>query len=423
MRWRIVGLRRSIDLSLDRTRQGVNSSSVGEPGIMLSQMTSPYRAASPYPRYAWLRERGRIVPVEPTGVCAVGRYRDVAAVLGSPATFSSSVMAPADPVLLGADPPQHPRSRSIVRAALSRGRIAGLEARAATIADDLVGRMVQVGHADVVRDLAEPLPIEITAALLGVGGPHLVDFRRWSRAVVLLGTGAAASTDRGLPELVADLEQFLMAELEGRRARPTGDLMGALVAGSPDRSRLSAEQALSVAKLLLIAGIETTTNLIANAVLSLLRHPQLLAAVRRNDALVPAVLEETLRYESPVQFVYRLARDNAEVGGTPVRRGTVVMAVIGSANRDEQEFTEPATFRLDRRPNRHMAFGTGPHACLGAQLARAEARAALRALVRAAPGLVAEQDIDDVEWAPSTQLRGPSRLGVKFSSQSGSESV
>jgi cytochrome P450 len=295
----------------------------------------------------------------------------------------------------------------------------GLEARAAMVAEDLVGRMVHEGHADVVRDLAEPLPIEMIAALLGVGGAHLADFRRWSRAVVLLGTGAAAGAGPDLARLVAELEQFLRTEIEDRRARPTGDLLGALVAGGGEHDRLSSEQALSVAKLLLVAGVETTTNLIANAVLSLLCHPQLLAAVWRDHGLIPAVLEETLRYESPVQFVYRLALGDAEVGGTPVAPGTVVMAVIGSANRDEREFTDPGAFRLDRRPNRHLAFGAGPHACLGVQLARAEARAALRALVRAAPVLVAEQDVDDVEWAPSMQLRGPSQLHVTFGDRSG----
>ena len=181
--------------------------------------------------------------------------------------------------------------------------------------------------------------------------------------------------------------------------------------GDPGHGALAADEALTVAKLLLVAGTETTTNLIANTVVSLLRHPGALAAVQRDHALISAALEETLRYESPVQFVYRLTREDTELG-TAIPAGAVVMAMVGSANRDERRFANPDVFRLDRPAARHLAFGVGPHACLGALLARAEARAALHALLRVAPALTAAEDLDDLAWAPSMQLRGPERLRV-----------
>ena len=364
----------------------------------------------PYAHYARMRGAGRVHHLDPPGLWPVPGYDDVVSVLRRPEVFSSAVMAPADPVLLGADPPGHDRARAVVRAALSRDHLARVEALAATIAARLVEPIARAGGGDVVGALAGPLPIEVLAALLGVTGSRLEDFRRWSRAVIAVGTGAPVATDADPARTVAELERFLAAELEQRAAGPADDVLAALVRGEP-RGALPAHEALSVAKLLLVAGTETTTSLIANTVVSLLRHPDALAAVQRDHALISAALEETLRYESPVQFVYRLTREDTDLG-TAIPAGAVVMAMVGSANRDERRFADPDVFRLDRPASRHLAFGVGPHACLGALLARAEARAALHALLRVAPALTAAEDLDDLAWAPSMQLRGPERLHV-----------
>jgi cytochrome P450 len=364
----------------------------------------------PYPHYARLRDSGRVHRLEPPGIWSVARYDDVVTMLRRPDVFSSRVMAAADPVLLGADPPQHDPARAVVRRAFSRSHLERLAARAQAIAADLVEPMVRDERTDVVEALAAPLPIQVLAELLGVGRSHLDAFRRWSRAIVALGTGASEAAGEDPAGDVEELDRFLSNEIERRRRAPQEDLLGALV-GDPT-ARLAPGEVLSAAKLRPVAATETTTSLIANTLVSLLRHPAALDAIRRDHALVPAAIEETLRHESPVQFVYRLARRDTDTLGAPIPAGAIVMAIIGSANRDERRFEAPDAFRLDRPRGGHIAFGLGPHACLGALIARAEARAAVETLLRAAPDLACADDLDDLPWMASVQLRGPTRLRI-----------
>ena len=317
---------------------------------------------------------------------------------------------PGGPGLLGADPPHHDRGRAIVSRAVAPRRILALTARADAVAARLVARMTGDGAADIVAGLAEPLPIELIGALLGVDRSSLPEFKRWSRAVVAIGTGRHAGAEA--TDLVASVEELerLSAELRGRRLRPRDDVISALVAGGPDQ--LDPQEALSVAKLLLVAGSETTANLIANAMYLLLRDPAMLARAQRDPQLVPAVLEETLRYESPVQFVYRVARRDVQLADRAVPAGTVVIAVVGSANRDASQFEDADAFRPGRRAQGQLAFGAGPHACLGSLLARIEAKAALGALLSLSAMLEPAEDLGTVLWRPSMQLRGPERLRV-----------
>jgi cytochrome P450 len=266
-------------------------------------------------------------------------------------------------------------------------------------------------RADLVEGLAKRLPVEITATMLGLPAERMPDLRRWSAAVVALGTGTAAPGDAGaLAAAQHEFAAFLEEELARRRSRPGADLLSTLLRDPPPGFAAEA-QLVSVSRLLVIASHETTSGLIAAAAHRLLRSPALLARTAAEPRLLGALVEETLRCDAPVQFVYRVAARETSLGGARVPADALLVAVLGSANRDERRFPRPDEFDLRRRPPYHIAFGTGPHACLGAQIARIEARAALAALVSAGPWRCMEA-ADEMPWRSTLQLRAPERLLV-----------
>jgi cytochrome P450 len=365
----------------------------------------------PYPLYARLREHEPLSGALLPGTVAVSRHDDVVDVLHRPGAFASRIMRPADPVLLGADGDEHRRSRAWVGEAMATLPVGDLRRAAERAADRLVAGLRRSRTADLVKELAEPLPIALTAAMLGLPRERLDDLRRWSAAVVALGTGTAAPGDApALADAQDEFAAFLRSELARRRRLPGGDVLSALLREPPPGGSVD-ERLVSVSRLLVIAGHETTSGLIAGAAHALLRRPSLLARAAAEPRLLPAVVEETLRRDAPVQFVYRVAAEDAPIGASRVRAGTVVVAMLGSANRDERRFPRPGEFDPDRRPPHHLAFGAGAHACLGAQLARIQARAALAALVRAGPWRC-DEDEDAVPWRATLQLRAPARLLV-----------
>ncbi len=387
---------------------------------------------NPYPYYAVLRREAPVHRVPGLGFWAVSRYDDVATVMRRTDLFSSSPMRAAvlrardpertqsdDPdyrepdTLIGSDPPVHTRLRKIANRGFTPGRVAVLEPRIREIAEALVRSFASRGSCDLVADLASPLPVTVIAELLGVDPKRFGDFKRWSDTMV-----RAAFDDVGDAEAreVAGYEDMLdgyfSEMIEARRRRPTGDLVSALVQTQGVDGAFTDEEVGNLIGTLLVAGNVTTTHLIANAMLALLAHPGELARVTAEPSLVPNLVEEALRYDGPVHLLLRAATEEVELAGVKIPKDAAVAPLFASANRDERAFPEPDRFDVTRRKTGQLAFGLGAHFCLGAPLARLEARIAFEVLLaRVRNPVFAEER---VAWVNSLIFRGPKQLRLEF---------
>jgi cytochrome P450 len=310
--------------------------------------------------------------------------------------------------MLGSDPPDHTRLRTLVSHAFTPRRITALEPRIRQIAEDLLDEVAPDGAFDLMPAFAEPLPVTIIAEMLGIPVADRKEFKRWSDAIVSFGGGTRGEGDGR--SAMEELTAYLRHQLDLRRSRPTDDLIGALMVAEEAGDRLSPEEALATCVLLLIAGNETTTNLIGNAVVALDEH-ELLPAVAADPGLIPGAVEETLRHQPPVLSIVRNTVREVTLGGATIPAGAFVFVVLAAANRDPAVFPEPERFDITRSPNRNIAFGHGIHFCLGAPLARLEARAGLEVLLRRCPNL-RRADSGPVERLPQMILYGPKRLPV-----------
>jgi cytochrome P450 len=391
----------------------------------------PQMLADPYPTYHRLRAAHPVAWSGQLDAWVVTSYEAVAAALRDPRLSSDrlgrarqrlasrgleAVIDERSRSMIHRDPPDHTRLRGLVNKAFTPRAVEAMEPRIRGLIDDLLDAVAARGRMDVIADLAYPLPVMVIAEMLGVPAADRDRFKHWSDDVAILLGGDLA----GLPEPVlrraaaarGELADYFRAAVARCRQRPGDDLLTALVRAEEGGGRLSEDELYSTAILLLIAGNETTTNLIGNGLLALLRHPEQQRRVWDDETLLPATVEEMLRYDSPVQMTTRLARADLEVRGTTVPAGQWLYLVLGAANRDPAQFPEPDRFDVGRADNRHLSFGAGPHFCLGAPLARLEARLALGALRRRFPGLRLAGDA--VEHRPNFNLRGLVALPVVF---------
>ena len=394
----------------------------------------------PYPLYHQLRTEDP-VHRSPLGFWVLTRHADVLAVLRDPRMSRDPrrsermelLRASAEvdellseeeaaPSMLFVDPPDHTRLRALVSKAFTPAAVERLRPRVEAIVAELLDRVAGEGRMDVVEDLAYPLPVTVICELFGVPEADWDRFRAWSRELVRLldPLVAADALERALQARLA-LRGYLRELIATRRVHPTGDLLSALIAAEDQGSQLSEPELVSMCVLLLVAGHETTVNLIANGTLALLRHPEERASLQAGAALPGTAVEELLRYDSPVQFTSRHALADLEVGGRRVRAGETVIAVLGAANRDPAQFPDPDRLDLARAPNRHVAFGGGIHFCLGAPLARAEARIAIGATLARLPGM--ELGPEPPVRRDTVTLRGLSSLPVSFPLPSRSASM
>jgi cytochrome P450 len=385
----------------------------------------------PYPLYHQLRSEDP-VHRSPLGFWVLTRHADVLAVLRDPRMSRDPrrsermelLRASAEvdellseeeaaPSMLFVDPPDHTRLRALVSKAFTPGAVERLRPRVEAIVAELLDRVAGAGRMDVVEDLAYPLPVTVICELFGVPEADRDRFRAWSRELVRLldPMVAADALDRALQARLA-LRGYLRELIATRRSQPTGDLLSALIAAEDQGSQLSESELVSMCVLLLVAGHETTVNLIGNGTLALLRHPETRAGLAADAALPGKAVEELLRYDSPVQFTSRHALADLEIGGRRVRAGETVIAVLGAANRDPAQFPDPDRLDLARAPNRHIAFGGGIHFCLGAPLARVEARIAISAVLARLPGM--EPGPEPPVRRDTVTLRGLSSLPVSF---------
>lgn len=333
------------------------------------------------------------------------RYADAVAVLRSPAFVREAKNAGRELVvpdsmrpirellstwMLLRDPPDHTRLRALVSKAFTPRTVERLRGFIEDTARALLDRMAQRGHeSDLLQDFAGPLPVMVIARLLGAPVEDADRFRTWARWIATyLGSWEAAPPEAARAAL--EMAEYMRALLKERRRSPKDDLMSALLAAEESESRLSHDEVVGTAAMLLTAGHETTVNLIANGTYALLDNPDALRDLRASlddpDAMALAV-EELLRFDSPVQMTARHCREDVEIGGVRFRRGDVAGPVLGSANRDPTQFPEPDRLDLRRRPNEHLAFGHGQHYCVGAGLARLEGQIAIRELLRRFPTL------------------------------------
>jgi cytochrome P450 len=321
--------------------------------------------------------------------------------------------------LLGVDPPDHSRLRRLVAIPFTPKYIEGLrpriEAIAAQLLDEIEARAAATGsrELDLIDDFAYPLPLTVIAEMLGIPLADREKFRVWSQAAV-----SFTPADRANPEITAKLIEFIayMRQLVADKLETPGDdLISGLVLAEAEGDKLTENELLGMIFLLIVAGHETTVNLIANGMLALFDNPDEYARLRENPDLVKPAVEEMLRYYGPVEMnMVRWVRADTEFGGELMQRGEQIVALLAAANRDEAQFPDAERFDITREPNRHIAFGTGIHACLGAALARLEGQIAFTALLARFPNLALAIPRDQIQWREGTFLRGMARLPVNF---------
>jgi cytochrome P450 len=382
----------------------------------------PEVQANPYPYYRALRRDNPVAWLEPLNCWAVSRYADVDFALRNPQLFSSAHWlsqsigelnpAPEVPWMIEVDPPDHSRLRKLVSKGFTPRMVGRLEPRLRLIARELLGDASRKAETDFVRDFSGALPVIAIAEMIGVEPDRRHDFKRWSDNVV---RGTSRPTDEPSRAAIratnAEMRAYFQEAIADRRKGPRDDLLTALVQAEDERQTLTSDEVLAMAMLILLAGNETTMNLLSNTVLAMLAYPADLARVRNDGSLIPQLIEEMLRYDSPVQIVFRRTTRDVVLSGITIPADAAVFLLIGSANRDGEKFPDPDRFDLTRDASEHLAFGFGTHFCLGAQLARLEARVGLEELLSLPHFQVDEPRVERIS---SVLLRGIKRLPMKF---------
>ena len=406
-----------------------DGASAADPQMLLLQMLDPANRANPYPLFAQIRRLGPL-PMPESNMTVFSSFADCDEVLRHPESCSDSLKSSVvqrylasgatpprgnTPGFLFLDPPDHTRLRKLAQQAFAPRVVRALEPEISAMVDSLLDAMAEAGSVDLVSDLAYPLPVAVICRLLGV---PVEDESRFSSAAALVAQALdpiMSITGAPDPEVDARLEagewlrEYLGALVERRRAHPRDDLISALIAAEEDGDQLTADEIVATCNLLLIAGHETTVNLIANAAQEMLRSPEHWAALADDPALAGAIVEETLRFDPPVQLVMRIAGADLRIGGRDIPAGDTMLLLLAAAQRDPAVYEAPDEFRPGRDAARHLSFGLGPHFCLGAPLARLEARVALSTLTARFPHA---RLVADPVYKPNVTLRGLATLSV-----------
>ncbi|MFF5703774.1 cytochrome P450 [Streptomyces sp. NPDC012794] len=401
----------------------------GERPVVLPY-ADPAFVADPFPLYRHLREEApvhRVVIAGGLEAWLVTRYEDALEALSDP-RLSSDVRDATDPRLLRqlpgtereamlgnmlrSDPPDHTRLRRLVSKAFTAHRVAGLRPRIQAVTDRLLDAVVPAGHADLVADLALPLPVTVIGELLGVHADDRHDFQRWTDQLIT--RGAEPPDPAVVNEAWQHMHAYVTGLLRDKRAHPGDDLLSDLVTARDEERRLTEDELIAMVFLLLAAGYITTVNLIAGGLAMLLAHPAQLARLHSDPGLLPGAVEEFLRYDGPVSpGIARFAREDVEIAGAWIPRGSTVLIASAIADRDPARFHDPERLDITRQDNPHLAFGHGIHYCLGAPLARLEGEIAIGTALRRLPDLALAVPPDAVPWRPGG-LRGPLSLPVTF---------
>jgi pimeloyl-[acyl-carrier protein] synthase len=408
---------------------GAISRSTGASALSLYHLLDPDVLANPYPLFRRLRTEDPVHWDPFLHTWVVTRYVDVLEVLH---TFSAnrthtpeklqamglSQMGPLAQLMvkqmLFMDPPAHTRLRALASYAFSRARVAVLRSHIREIVNRLLDEVQKKGQMDLIADLAEPLPGIVTAEMLGVPLSDRHQLKDWSADFAEM-LGNFQHNPEHAPRMlrtVQNMTAYFRDRVRELKDIPREGLVHSLMTAEVDGDRLTEEEVVANSIVTMVGGQETTTNLIGNGVLTLLRNPGEMEKLQRDQSLIPTAVEEMLRYESPSQHTGRLAPEDVELGGKVIRKGQAVMAVMAAANRDPERFPDPDRFDVARADNRHLAFGYAAHFCFGAALARVEGQEALEAIVRRLPSL--ESQPGTLVWRNNLGLRGLTALPVKF---------
>jgi len=388
--------------------------------------------ANPYPMYVRLRAEDPVQWSELMETWVLTRYDDIVAVL-TDSRFSADRRQAQNrfaqqaqkiqeefgafgrtQTMLSSDPPLHTRLRKLVSKAFTPRMVEGLLPRIQEIVDERLDAVQEAGQMDIIQDLAYPLPVIVIAEMLGIPPRDRDQFKLWSDEIILTLNGPLTSPDmlERARKSAHELTEYFHGVIDERRKEPGDDLISGLIAAEEQGQILSEDEMLTTAMLLLVAGNETTTNLIGNGMLALLRNPDQLRKLRDDPSLIQTAIEELLRYDGPVQATGRVATEDLEIDGRPVKKGQVAFCVLGAANRDPAKFENPDDLDITRHPNEHVAFGDGIHFCIGAPLARAEGQIALRTLLGRFPDLRLETD--NLQWGGTFILRGLKGLPISL---------
>ena len=388
---------------------------------MLSLFASDDARRNPYPLYDQMRGTAPVLHVPQANLWMLFDYPSVKRALQDHETFSSDVSLAGHGTLgwlIFSDPPRHTKLRALITRAFTPRAVANLEPRIRELARTLLDKRRGDHTLDLVGDFSVPLPLMVIAELLGAPAEDWPQFKRWSDVIVALsdtiGGGAAAmEAAAAFRSVHGEMSVYLAELVDRRRATPTDDVLSKLVEAEVDGERLAEDELLGFFQLLLLAGHETTTNLIGNAFLCLSQHPEQQARLRAEPNLLPAAIEEVLRFRSPVQAMFRATRHEVELHGQTIPPRSLVLAMIGAANHDPAQFPAPDRFDITREPNSHIAFGHGIHFCIGAPLARLEARVVLAELLARLPSF---ELVNDAPWEPrkAFHVHGPTRLDIRI---------
>jgi pimeloyl-[acyl-carrier protein] synthase len=396
----------------------------------LYQLMDPDVLADPYPLYRRLRTE-RPVRWDPyLHSWVVTRYPDVVRVLHhfsadrtpTPEQLTDKGLSALNPIarmmvrqMLFMDAPDHTRLRGLAALAFTPARVERLRTHIQEIADRLLDAVVPTGRMDVIADFAAPLPAIVTAEMLGVPTSDHVRLKSWSADFAeMLGNFQHNPGRIGrVLSSVESLGDYFRGAMREQRGHPRDGLISAMMAAEAGGERLDEEEIVANLVVTMVGGQETTTNLIGNGVLTLMRHPEEMARLRADDAIIPSAVEELLRFESPSQHTARIAPDDVEMGGQQMKKGQAVIAVMAAGNRDPQRFPDPDRLDLERTDNRHLAFGWAAHFCFGAPLARLEGQIAFRTILRRLGGLAVAPG-HRLVWRHNLGLRGLEALPVTF---------
>jgi cytochrome P450 len=399
-------------------------------GVTFNPLDKRY-FSNPYPLYRRLRERDPVHRSWIFGGWVATRYEDVLSVLHD-GRFSSDERNASGfekevermkkaglwneegvaTSLLRSDPPDHTRLRKLVSKAFTPRAVQHLEPQIEKIVEEHLDAVARSGEMDVIRDIAYPLPVLIIATMIGVPKEDQERFKHWSNEVVRSIAFSTRSDERRAVRASRELHAYFHEIAEIRRREPREDLLSGLLAAEDEGDRLTNAEVFSTLELLLVAGNETTTNLIGNGTLALLRNPEQLELLQADPERIRPAIEELVRYDGPVQATARIAMEDLELGGRPIERGQNVFILLGAANRDPERFADPDRLDILRPDNQHLGFGHGVHFCLGANLARLEARHALGALVRRFPNMKLATNAPT--WRRNLILHGMEALPVRF---------
>jgi pimeloyl-[acyl-carrier protein] synthase len=398
--------------------------------LSLSRLLDPHVLANPYPLYHKLRRQDPVHWDPYLHAWVVTRYEDVVHVLHhfsanrtpTPEQLSALDLSALNPIaeimvrqMLFLDPPDHTRLRTLASAAFTPSRVERLRSHVQEIMDTLIDAVVSKGSMDVITDFAGPAPAIVTAELLGVPTADHAQLKDWSQDFAEMLGNFQHNPDR-FPRVlrsVKDMSSYFRSEMRTQQMHPRDGLVQAMMSAEIDGARLTEEEIIANLIVTMVGGQETTTNLIGNGVLTLLRNPAELERLRADTSLISSAVEELLRYESPSQHTARLAPADVELGGRRIRKRQAVIAVMGAGNRDPARFAEPDRLDITRKDNRHLAFGWAAHFCFGAALARLEGQIAFSTILRRLPQLKLTGQ-SPLVWRDNLGLRGLTSLPVGF---------